>query len=85
MIYFLSICVASDGTLNPAGVRFGSADIYNIGNGGVQWCVCVLVEGCVSCTVEHMDIGIADSLCVGQRYRGDERVILFLKMAPGQR
>lgn len=55
----------SDGTLNPAGVRFGSADIYNI--------------------VEHMDIGIADSLCVGQRYRGDERVILFLKMAPGHR
>ena len=28
--------------------------------------------------------GIADSLCVGQRISGgDERVILFLKMAPG--
>jgi acetoacetyl-CoA synthetase len=55
----------SDGTLNPSGVRFGSAEIYNI--------------------VEHMGEGIADSLCVGQKYRGDERVILFLKMAPGYR
>lgn len=54
----------SDGTLNPSGVRFGSAEIYNI--------------------VEHMDgVGIADSLCVGQKYRGDERVILFLKMSLG--
>ena len=24
-------CCFSDGTLNPAGVRFGSAEIYNIG------------------------------------------------------
>jgi len=28
---------------------------------------------------------IADSLCVGQPYRGDERVVLFLKMAAGHR
>ena len=48
-------------------------------------CVSLLDEEVVSCVVEHMDIGIADSLCVGQRYRGDERVILFLKMAPGHR
>ena len=39
----------------------------------------------VYCTVEHVDVNIADSLCVGQRYRGDERVVLFLKMAPGHR
>jgi len=51
----------SDGTLNPNGVRFGSAEIYNI--------------------VEHFS-EIADSLCVGQRTPdGEERVILFLKMA----
>merc|ERR1719219_1890484 len=51
----------SDGTLNPNGVRFGSAEIYNI--------------------VEHFP-EIGDSLCVGQRTPdGEERVILFLKMA----
>ncbi len=54
----------SDGTLNPNGVRFGSAEIYN------------LVEPFKE---------IADSLCVGQRspVDGEERVILFLKMAAG--
>ena len=25
--------LCSDGTLNPSGVRFGSAEIYNIGKG----------------------------------------------------
>ena len=35
--------------------------------------------------VEHMNEGVADSLCVGQKFRGDERVVLFLKMAPGYR
>ena len=53
----------SDGTLNPNGVRFGSAEIYNI--------------------VENFT-EIGDSLCVGQRTPdGEERVILFLKMAEG--
>ena len=53
----------SDGTLNPNGVRFGSAEIYNL--------------------VEPFE-EIADSLCVGQRTPdGEERVILFLKMASG--
>ena len=28
---------------------------------------------------------VADSLCVGQQYQGDERVVLFLKMAAGYR
>ncbi|KAJ1657304.1 hypothetical protein IWQ61_003279 [Dispira simplex] len=54
----------SDGTLNPAGVRFGSAELYNI--------------------VETYP-EIEDSLAVGQRLEGgsgDERVVLFLKMAP---
>jgi len=51
----------SDGTLNPSGVRFGSAEIYNI--------------------VEPFP-EFEDSLCVGQRTPdGEERVILFLKMA----
>ena len=34
--FFMSL--SSDGTLNPSGVRFGSAEIYNI---GVCVCVCV--------------------------------------------
>ncbi|XP_055957561.1 acetoacetyl-CoA synthetase isoform X1 [Patella vulgata] len=54
----------SDGTLNPNGVRFGSAEIYHI--------------------VESFK-EIADSVCVPQRKSdgSEERVILFLKMAPG--
>ncbi|XP_046554077.1 acetoacetyl-CoA synthetase-like, partial [Haliotis rubra] len=54
----------SDGTLNPNGVRFGSAEIYNI------------VEAFKE---------IQDSVCVAQRSRDrmEERVVLFLKMAPG--
>ncbi|ORX49194.1 acetoacetate-CoA ligase [Hesseltinella vesiculosa] len=56
----------SDGTLNPSGIRFGSAEIYNV--------------------VEHfVDQGVEDSLCVGQKIKGedDERVVLFLKMKEG--
>ena len=54
----------SDGTLNPNGVRFGSAEIYNIVETFPQ---------------------IGDSLCVGQKSKvdGEERVVLFLKMADG--
>ncbi|ADK83838.1 acetoacetyl-CoA synthase [Desulfarculus baarsii DSM 2075] len=52
----------SDATLNPGGVRIGTAEIYR------------QVEGLAQ---------VADSLVVGQRWRGDERVILFVKMAPG--
>jgi acetoacetyl-CoA synthetase len=56
----------SDGTLNPNGIRFGSAEIYNV--------------------VEALEPGvILDSLCVSQySSSGEERVILFLKMAEGQ-
>jgi acetoacetyl-CoA synthetase len=52
----------SDATLNPGGVRIGTAELYR------------LVE-----TLPE----IADSLAVGQRWEGDERVILFVKMATG--
>ncbi|XP_005109630.1 acetoacetyl-CoA synthetase [Aplysia californica] len=54
----------SDGTLNPNGVRFGSAEVYHV--------------------VESFK-EIQDSVCVSQRSKDgiEERVILFLKMAPG--
>lgn len=54
----------SDGTLNPSGVRFGSAEIYNV--------------------VDRLQ-QVEDSLCVGQKIKGqdDERVVLFLKMKQG--
>ncbi|KAJ1507906.1 hypothetical protein HMI56_007550, partial [Coelomomyces lativittatus] len=55
----------SDGTLNPAGVRFGSAELYNI--------------------VETFP-EVADALVVGQKRKleNDERVCMFLQMAPGK-
>jgi acetoacetyl-CoA synthetase len=53
----------SDATLNPGGVRIGTAELYRI--------------------VETLP-DIADSLAVGQKWEGDERVILFVKMAPGR-
>jgi acetoacetyl-CoA synthetase len=52
----------SDATLNPGGVRIGTAEIYR------------LVE-----TIA----GIEDSVVVGQNWKGDVRIILFLKMEPG--
>ncbi|KAI8845310.1 hypothetical protein BJ741DRAFT_587588 [Chytriomyces cf. hyalinus JEL632] len=55
----------SDGTLKPNGVRFGSADLYNV-------------------MVAHFITQVPDSLVVGQPYKGDERVIMFCKMAAGQ-
>ncbi|CAF3545719.1 unnamed protein product [Rotaria socialis] len=53
----------SDGTLNPNGIRFGSAEIYSI--------------------VGQFKGEVLDSLCVAQRNpeSGNERVILFLKLA----
>ena len=44
-------CCFSDGTLNPAGVRFGSAEIYNIGEEScfsveeIEWQYTVMVAG----------------------------------------
>ncbi len=53
----------SDATLNPGGVRIGTAEIYR------------LVE-----TLPEVE----DSIVVGQPYDGDVRIILFVKLAPGQ-
>lgn len=52
----------SDATLNPGGVRIGTADIYRI--------------------VESLP-EVSDSLAIGQRWKGDERVILFVKLKDG--
>jgi acetoacetyl-CoA synthetase len=52
----------SDATLNPGGVRIGTAEIYR--------------------QLEQMD-EIADSVVVGQNWKNDVRVILFVKLAPG--
>ena len=53
----------SDATLNPGGVRIGTAEIYSV------------VE-----TISEID----DSIAVGQDWEGDERVILFVRLAVGQ-
>jgi acetoacetyl-CoA synthetase len=52
----------SDAVLKPAGVRIGTAEIYNV--------------------VEEME-EVADSLAIGQRWRGDQRILLFVKPAKG--
>lgn len=52
----------SDATLNPGGVRIGTAEIYR------------QVEGLEA---------VEDSLVVGQSWKGDIRIILFVKMNPG--
>ena len=52
----------SDATLNPGGVRIGTAEIYR--------------------QVDTID-GIVDSIVVGQNWKNDVRVILFVKMEPG--
>ena len=49
----------SDATLNPGGVRIGTADIYS--------------------EVEQFD-EVQDSVVVGQKWKNDVRVILFVKM-----
>jgi acetoacetyl-CoA synthetase len=52
----------SDATLNPGGVRIGTAEIYR------------QID-----TLEEVE----DAVVVGQDWRNDVRVILFVKMAPG--
>jgi acetoacetyl-CoA synthetase len=51
----------SDATLNPGGVRIGTAEIYR--------------------RVEQLE-EIEDSVVIGQQWKNDVRVILFVKMAP---
>ena len=62
-------------------MRFGSAEIYNIGKQVENQ---KLNSSKYLSLVEKLD-EIADSLCVGQKINDgqDERVILFLKMARG--
>lgn len=55
----LKIFGRSDSTLNPGGVRIGTAEIYRV--------------------VEAFD-EVADSLVIGQEWKGDQRMILFLKL-----
>jgi acetoacetyl-CoA synthetase len=52
----------SDAVLKPAGVRIGTAEIYN--------------------QVERLE-EVADSLAIGQDWEGDQRIILFVKLAEG--
>lgn len=52
----------SDATLNPSGIRIGTAEIYRV--------------------VEAME-EVEDSLAIGQKWKGDERIVLFIKLAPG--
>ena len=52
----------SDATLNPGGVRIGTAEIYRV--------------------LEQME-EIEDSVVVGQEWRQDSRIILFVKMKSG--
>jgi acetoacetyl-CoA synthetase len=52
----------SDATLNPGGVRIGTAEIYAV--------------------VEELP-EVDSSLCVGQEWENDTRVVLFVKLVPG--
>jgi acetoacetyl-CoA synthetase len=52
----------SDATLNPGGVRIGTAELYRVTETFPE---------------------ITDSLAVGQRWKADERVILFVRMTDG--
>ncbi|MDW8123205.1 MAG: acetoacetate--CoA ligase [Geminicoccaceae bacterium] len=52
----------SDATLNPGGVRIGTAEIYR--------------------QVEEID-EVLESVCVGQDWEGDVRVVLFVKLRDG--
>jgi len=52
----------SDATLNPGGVRIGTAEIYR--------------------QVEKLD-EIIESICVGQEFDGDVRVVLFVRLRDG--
>ncbi len=52
----------SDATLNPGGVRIGTAEIYR--------------------QVERLP-EVIESLAVGQKWQGDERIVLFVRLAEG--
>ncbi len=52
----------SDATLNPGGVRIGTAEIYR------------QLEGIAE---------VAEAVCVGQDWQGDQRIVLFVRLAEG--
>jgi len=52
----------SDATLNPGGVRIGTAEIYR--------------------QVEKLE-EVLESLAIGQQWKGDERVVLFVRLRDG--
>ena len=52
----------SDATLNPGGVRIGTAEIYR--------------------QVERID-EVVESICIGQDWQGDARVVLFVRLRDG--
>jgi acetoacetyl-CoA synthetase len=52
----------SDATLNPGGVRIGTAEIYR--------------------QVEQLP-EVVESIAVGQKWQGDERIVLFVRLQPG--
>ena len=54
----------SDATLNPGGVRIGTAEIYR--------------------QVDRIK-AVEDAIVVGQRWKGDVRVVLFVRMSEGHR
>jgi acetoacetyl-CoA synthetase len=54
----------SDATLNPGGVRIGTAEIYRV--------------------VESFD-EVSECLAVGQEWRGDVRIVLFVRLREGLR
>ncbi|KAF8204986.1 acetoacetyl-CoA synthetase [Pholiota molesta] len=60
----------SDGVLNPGGIRFGSAEIYEV------------LDLCFAST--EGQYAITDYLAIGQKTDGgaDERVVLFVKLRP---
>jgi len=53
----------SDATLNPGGVRIGTAEIYR--------------------QVERLE-EIAEALAIGQRWKGDVRIVLFVRLDEGR-
>ena len=59
---------------NPGGVRFGSAEIYDV------------LEQCFAPGATHAAHAITDCLVVGQSIAGgtDERVVLFVKLLEGE-
>ncbi|KZT24492.1 acetoacetyl-CoA synthetase [Neolentinus lepideus HHB14362 ss-1] len=65
----------SDGVLNPGGIRFGSAELYDV------------LDMCFSGSTSRAAETILDYMAVGQLLDGgaDERVILFVKLIDGER